>query len=382
MKRVLYVLSAVVLLVALIPTASAQVTINASASTKTIPQGGQVTFDYQVCNDRPDTITGGMYYKVNGPVFVGLTLVQSGSVASGACSPELSFTLNVPASTPTGTYTFLLEARFNPSQSPVANARFNLVVTPAPRSAGSATEWSVASAEPWPALDEVQGGGIAITASADTEGVAPGGQVTFTYQVCNNDEEERSGSVFYRVLRLPSGTPVTDEAVVVSGSLDPVTCSPDLSFTVDVPGAAPPGDYRVRIGAGPAPGSPAANAFVEVEVTPSARLAGSATTWSLASAQPWPNLEAAATIASSELSAYPNPFAQQTSLTYSLDEATDVRLVVYDLLGREVAVLADGLQEAGAFEAPFEAMGLPSGAYLVRLTAGNVVEATRVTLVR
>ncbi len=382
MKSILHSLGIAALLVALVPTASAQVTLTASASTMAVPQGGQVTFDYQVCNDRPETITGGLYYKVAGPVAVGLVLVQPGSVASGACSPNLSFTLNVPGSAPTGNYVVRLEARFNPGTSPVAGQSFDVQVTPAARPTGSATGWSVVDVAPWPELEAMRGGIVDITASADTESVAPGGQVTFTYQVCNNDEIERSGSVFYRVLRLPSGTPVTDETVVVSGSLAAMTCTPDRSFTVNVPGAAPAGNYRVRIGAGPAPGSPAANAFVEIEVTPAARLAGSATDWSLVSSEAWPSLEAAATTVPVGLGAYPNPFSRQTTLAFTLDEAADVRLAVYDVLGREVAVLSDGPREAGAFEVGFEAVDLPSGVYMVRLVAGSVVETVSVTLVR
>lgn len=80
--------------------------------------------------------------------------------------------------------------------------------------------------------------------------------------------------------------------------------------------------------------------------------------------------------------ARPNPFASRAALAFVLPEASHVRLAVYDVLGREVAVLVDEPREAGRHEAVLEAGALPSGTYLVRLKAGNTVQIERVTLVR
>jgi hypothetical protein len=66
---------------------------------------------------------------------------------------------------------------------------------------------------------------------------------------------------------------------------------------------------------------------------------------------------------------YPNPFNPSTTIRYSLPEAGPVRLAVYDLLGREVARLADGERHAGSHELVFDAAGLPSGSYLLVLEA-------------
>ncbi|MEM1093742.1 MAG: T9SS type A sorting domain-containing protein [Bacteroidota bacterium] len=68
---------------------------------------------------------------------------------------------------------------------------------------------------------------------------------------------------------------------------------------------------------------------------------------------------------------YPNPFNPSTVLRFTLPAAQQVRLAVYDALGREVAVLRDGVLTAGTHEATFEAAGLPSGLYLYRLEAGQ-----------
>lgn len=68
--------------------------------------------------------------------------------------------------------------------------------------------------------------------------------------------------------------------------------------------------------------------------------------------------------------AYPNPFTGRTTLAYTLARPAPVRLAVYDLLGRTVAVLVDAVQPAGAHRAVFEAGALPGGVYFVRLEAG------------
>jgi hypothetical protein len=68
---------------------------------------------------------------------------------------------------------------------------------------------------------------------------------------------------------------------------------------------------------------------------------------------------------------YPNPFNPTTRISYALAGATPVTLKVYDLLGREVAVLVDQWHAAGMYTVPFDAVGLASGIYFYRLTAGG-----------
>jgi hypothetical protein len=68
---------------------------------------------------------------------------------------------------------------------------------------------------------------------------------------------------------------------------------------------------------------------------------------------------------------YPNPFNPSTTISYQVPRAGDVRLVVYDLLGREVIRLADGQKAAGFYRATFNAAQFSSGAYFYRLTAAG-----------
>ena len=58
-----------------------------------------------------------------------------------------------------------------------------------------------------------------------------------------------------------------------------------------------------------------------------------------------------------------------------------VSLAVYDLLGRRVATLVDDVQTAGSHEVVFDASRLPSGVYILRLTAGDQFATTKVSVV-
>lgn len=67
---------------------------------------------------------------------------------------------------------------------------------------------------------------------------------------------------------------------------------------------------------------------------------------------------------------WPNPFNPSTTIAYRLPAAGRVRLEVFDLLGRRVATLVDGVMPAGRHETRFDATGLASGLYLYALDAG------------
>ena len=79
---------------------------------------------------------------------------------------------------------------------------------------------------------------------------------------------------------------------------------------------------------------------------------------------------------------YPNPAPGRATVAYEVAEAAVVRVAVYDALGREVAVVADGPTEAGRFEVAVDARAWAPGVYVVRLAAGSVVATERLTVVR
>jgi hypothetical protein len=79
---------------------------------------------------------------------------------------------------------------------------------------------------------------------------------------------------------------------------------------------------------------------------------------------------------------YPNPFNPTTVVSCQLPVAVEVRLVVYDLLGREVTVLVDQWKNPGKYTFVFDAKGLASGMYIYRMTAGEYVAAKKMMLLR
>jgi beta-glucanase (GH16 family) len=77
---------------------------------------------------------------------------------------------------------------------------------------------------------------------------------------------------------------------------------------------------------------------------------------------------------------YPNPFNPSTAIHFSIGSEQKVRLAVYDVLGSEVAVLADGTMQAGSHRVEWDARTIPSGVYFYRLRAGSFVETKRLVL--
>lgn len=67
---------------------------------------------------------------------------------------------------------------------------------------------------------------------------------------------------------------------------------------------------------------------------------------------------------------HPNPFTGQTLIPFSLPTLTSIKLAVYDVMGREVASVAEGEFAAGEHELAFNANDLPAGTYILKLTAG------------
>jgi hypothetical protein len=79
---------------------------------------------------------------------------------------------------------------------------------------------------------------------------------------------------------------------------------------------------------------------------------------------------------------YPNPFNPSTRIKYQVSSISYVSLVVYDVLGNEVATLVNEEKPAGSYEVNFNASTLASGIYYYRLTAGTFTEIKKMVLLK
>jgi len=79
---------------------------------------------------------------------------------------------------------------------------------------------------------------------------------------------------------------------------------------------------------------------------------------------------------------YPNPFNPSTKINYSVPEAGNVKLAVYNIVGEEVVVLVNGYTQAGSFDVTFNASNLPSGVYLYKLQSANSVQTKKMILLK
>ncbi len=79
---------------------------------------------------------------------------------------------------------------------------------------------------------------------------------------------------------------------------------------------------------------------------------------------------------------YPNPFNPSTTINFALPKSGNVSLVVYDILGREVAHLVNGELQAGYHKVEFNADNLASGVYFYRLKAGDFVSVKKLMLLK
>ena len=79
---------------------------------------------------------------------------------------------------------------------------------------------------------------------------------------------------------------------------------------------------------------------------------------------------------------YPNPFNPTTTIRYTLSVAGPVRLEVFDITGRRVAVLNDQVMSGGSHTITFDAAGLAGGVYLYRLSSSGQTQVRKMLLIK
>lgn len=79
---------------------------------------------------------------------------------------------------------------------------------------------------------------------------------------------------------------------------------------------------------------------------------------------------------------YPNPFNPTTQISYDIEQHTNVRIDVFDVVGRQVTSLVNEFKSPGSYTVTFNANNLASGIYLYRMQAGNYIKTRQMTLIK
>ena len=226
--------------------------------------------------------------------------------------------------------------------------------------------------------------GAAVTPIGSTDIPAAGGALRYGTVLTNTTDQAKTVDVWavingpIRRLVAPISMTLAPGASVARRAMQPI------------PGSAPAGDYTYTVNLGTFPGTVEASG--SFGFSKQAALAGSALSaaadvadW----AAVWSDEEttdraatAAATAAPTALGVRPNPTRGSATFAFELADAADVRLAVYDVLGRQVALLQDGALDAGTHTVAFDGRALPAGAYVYRLATDGAVQTGRLTIAR
>ena len=209
---------------------------------------------------------------------------------------------------------------------------------------------------------------------------AAGGSFDFNVNLVNNSDNQVIFDGYIEAV-VPTGTSylcLLREHLVISGG---GSISRDL--TQNVPGGAPAGDYTYRAVMGDYGWSVWADA--SFDFTKSAFDNGSPIVgdWNL---EGWdtPLAKTGSTVParSAMLTVSPNPFNPTAEISFNLENAGNVKLSVYDITGRQVAVLVNGYINAGSQNINWNAGNLPSGIYFFELNAGNSIATSKALLLK
>ncbi len=232
--------------------------------------------------------------------------------------------------------------------------------------------------------DEVIGGGLRLTLNPVNPPIqipAGGGFFHFDAQIENREQNPITFDAWTEVV-LPNGAVFGPLILRTNLPVAPGQTISRTGIMQNVPGNAPPGTYSYvgKVGIHP-------NIVIDSEEFPFSKMAGEAAPnhnqgWAVYG---WFGDETAlsSTPTKYELSAaYPNPFNPTAKISFALPEAGHVMLTVFDITGREVATLVDGMLPLGRHEVVFDGEGLSSGVYFYKMTAKGFSDTRKMVLVK
>ncbi len=206
-----------------------------------------------------------------------------------------------------------------------------------------------------------------------------GGSFRFDASIVNNTAQVINFDAWTEV-RLPNGSLygplILRENLIIPGNYTILR----TNIQQNVPGIAPTGNYTYIGNAGTYPGTVIDSDEFDFLKLPGDGSSGGSQGWAVSG---WFGDEGLN--APSEFSftgASPNPFNPETHLSFTLPQAGQVTLTVFDLQGRLIAKLADGWHSAGSYSVTFEAPELPSGVYFANLKADGYSQTQKLLLLK
>ncbi|MBC8204586.1 T9SS type A sorting domain-containing protein [bacterium] len=210
---------------------------------------------------------------------------------------------------------------------------------------------------------------------------ASGGNFEFNVEIWNLENYVLPADAWI-MTTLPSGHSYGPLLGPISLNLNPGS-SVNRDRIQSVPASAPAGDYTYEAYVGLYP-----NLIYDEDSFPFEKLpageGGSAVQEWFNWGEPFPG-EIIADNTPSEyklLSAYPNPFNSKTVISFELRDAGEVSLIIYDIQGREVQSLVNGHLSSGPHEVVWDAGGLASGVYFVKLETGGLIQTKKMLLLK
>lgn len=79
---------------------------------------------------------------------------------------------------------------------------------------------------------------------------------------------------------------------------------------------------------------------------------------------------------------FPNPFNPSTRINFSVPQETDLKIVIYNMLGESLRIIAEGKYEPGFFQVELTGIDLPSGVYIYRLESKDFISAKKMMLIK
>ena len=211
---------------------------------------------------------------------------------------------------------------------------------------------------------------------------AGGGAFEYDVTITNNSANEVVFDCYIEII-LPSGA-LHSPILLRNNVVLPGGGSINRTMSQNIPAIAPPGEYVYRVGAGDYGWSEWAFNSFTFEKAADGDQSPVFNDWTCSGWSDGTTAKPAANVPDSPLllKASPNPFNPVTEIAYTLPADGNIRLAVYDVTGRETAVLHSGYHQAGSYTVTFDAGNLTSGVYFISLTGRSQTQTIKTLLVK